>query len=563
MNLYCYHDKAAHKKLNDAGMDYTPAYLPIMLKNSGFSYLELLPEELPSLTTGDVLLIGAETLTFAQGTSLKMAIEQGCTVIAFATKAPDVFPEFTTRIRGEDIYDIAGYFRFSNSDEPLPVLGGFGVLDAKAGRPLGSLTDKNGNVYTTYVKPYNQVWYWSFDLPATIWHAADGHPTLEGQNGFPLGRISDGCVLGLDYDYSIAYIDSYMREIEEILSNAGFARLYPLPEHEGKISDIALYFAGDDDATSTEINLKAAANMRERGLPYHLNLMPIDEEGNFQLTKEQVQKLNAEGCETALHYNFLMFPYTEEGHRIQNEMYERAFGEPSEGPVNHCLIQIGSAAERYRIQAECGDLGDNNRLQAPTDPSNINAFNLTGFAFGSAFPRFVLCDAAHENRELKFCEVYSSYYEPRIYSGEPEEYQKIENYLDKGYYYGRPLQLFLHPHYISDVKQDAAPALAALDHAIGYVKQKEWNVWLCAPNAIMYWWHDRAKCSITNVTSEGFTVNNPTDYTINLVLPQGVDDITTNDMDSSPLYTKTLAGKPQKLVSIGKGQYRVCYLKKH
>lgn len=112
-----------------------------------------------------------------------------------------------------------------------------------------------------------------------MWHAADGRPTLELCNGFSKPRIPDGYVLGQEDNYAVPYADSYMRAVEDLLVSRGFPRLYPLPVHNENVCDLALYFAGDDDATSEENDMAAAEAMFQRGLPYHLNLMPVDEEG--------------------------------------------------------------------------------------------------------------------------------------------------------------------------------------------------------------------------------------------------------------------------------------------
>lgn len=560
MELYYYHDISVHRQKNELGYDYTPAYLPVMLKNCGFSAAELTPEDLLSDIPGegDVLLIGAECMTAAQSTALARAIKRGCSIIAFATKAQEVFPSFPTESQGESVYDIMGYFRFLGSHEPLPVLGAFGALPAEVGKPCGQLTTQNGEEYTVFAQIQERVWYWGFDLPATLLYAADGRPTFEGQNGFFLPRIPDGNVMKSNYDSTIAYGDSYMRALEDIISACGFARIYPLPQNNDAVCDMALYFAGDDDATSDENNMRAAAAMYDRGLPYHLNLMPVDEEGHFCISREQFRQLHEQGCETALHYNFAMFPYTEEGHRIQSAMYERAFGEISIGPVNHCLIQVGTAAERYRMEAACGALGDNSRFQNHLDPLDINAFNLNGFVNGSAFPRFVLCDAEHGNSELSFCEVYGSYYEPRIYKDSAEEYEKISSYLDNGFVYGRPLQLFTHPHYISGVIVDAEPALKALDYAVGYVREKGWNVWYCGPDALIRWWHDRAGCSISEVTPKGFTVNIPFDRKTTIVLPEYAEQATVNGK-LCEIRLKAVGGRLLKLLNLNPGISRIAF----
>ncbi len=153
-------------------------------------------------------------------------------------------------------------------------------------------------------------------------------------------------------------------------------------------------------------------------------------------------------------------------------MYEKAIGK-SYGPVNHCLIQIGTAPERYMMQIECGAKYDNNRFQNKVDPENINAFNLVGYGFGHAFPRFCMADAKNNNQALEFCEIYMSYYEPRIIDGTPDEYKKIENYLDDSFKYARTSQFFTHPHYISGkTSKNPEYALRALDYMKEYVAKK-------------------------------------------------------------------------------------------
>ena len=561
MKLYYYHDRFAHAQRNAAGLDYTPAYLPAMIKNLGFSAEELTAKDIFLLTAGDLLLIGAETLSKPEAAALSAAIDRGCHVIAFGTKAENVFPTAVSEVRGTDQYATVGYFHFAGSNEPLPILGGFDALPDTVSA-LGSITAKDGSAYTVYARISESVWYWSFDLPATLLYAADGRPTHGPKNNFPIpiGRVPDSCVLEEGYNYHIAYADSYLRSVEDILSAAGFVRIWALPEQNGRICDLALYFGGDDDACSAENNMRAAEEMYKRGLPYHLNLMPADREGHFVIDREQYMRLHELNCETALHYNFTVFPFSEEGHRMQMDMYKRTFGETGGGPVNHCLIQEGTAAERYRMQVECGAKSDNNRFQTQPDPADINAFNLIGFGFGSAFPRFVICDAVHGNRALPFCEIYNSYYEPRIYECKPEQYKKIEEYLEDGYIYGRPLQLFTHPHYISGATEfDPAPAIRALEYAKAYVTQKGWNVWYCGPDALGDWWHERSTCRITEVTSTGFVFRNPTSRRVTVVLPAGITKVMIN-AQSVPVTEKTVAGRLLRMVSLDSGYSQITYL---
>lgn len=575
MVLYYYHDRFAHAAVNAAGLDYTSAYIPVMLKNLGFSSCRMCPDELGRLSSGDLLIIGSDTLSDASSSALKDAVDRGAKVVSFATKGCGFLPETVPGKCSDDDYEVVGYFKFENSSEPLPVLHKYDVIkDLKAVKCGGF--DISGNIFenlsesaavrpqegrggVSYVKKDNLAFF-TFDLPESLWRAADGRPTTVGKNGFNVGRVPDGQVLEPDYDHDIAYADSYLRELENIILAAGFPKMWALPEKDGKPCDIMLYFSGDDDAGSAENDMCAAEEMYKRGLPYHINLMPCDLEGHFVIDREQFLQLHKMGVETDIHYNFLMFPYSDEGFGIQSDMYFKAFGEHSKSPVNHCLVQHGTAADRFRMQMKFGAISDNNRMQNKLDPNDVNAFNLTGFNFGSAFPRFVVSDAAHGNTPLDFCEVYNSYYEPRIFDCLPEEYKQVEDYLDDGVRYGRPLQLFTHPHYISGkMGYPKEPALRALDHMKEYVASKGWNVIYTAPTAVGQWWHDRAACSISSVTLRSFTVNNPNDRSVCVVLPKGVTKASVNGSPAS-VTTKTVAGKMTSIICVSPGESKVEYL---
>ncbi len=548
MTLYYYNDTEKHRELNRSGADYTPAYIPIFLKNLGFFAKELLPNKLQNLKKDDTVIIGADTLDSKKSVLLA---NSGCNILAFGTKADNIFPK-TERVVTSDRYDIAGYFKFCDSDEPLPILSAFDrIIENSA--TLGKID----NTHTAFTA-INNIYYFSFDLPATMLYSADGKPTLKGENGFSVGRVPDGCVLEQSYDYSIAYNDSYLRKIEDILHGFGFASVFALPVTDGKVCDMALYFAGDDDAHSKENDMASAENMFKRGLPYHLNLMPKDDECNFVVSKDDVDKLHAMGCETAIHYDFTKFPFTLEGHKKQILAYEKEFGK-SGGPVNHCLIQTGTAPERYMMQIECGAKYDNNRFQNKVDPDDINAFNLTGFGFGHAFPRFCMADAKSGNIPLEFCELYMSYYEPRIIKGTREEYEKIEKYLDDSYKYARTSQLFTHPHYISGkTRHNPEYALCALEYAKDYVIKNGWNVWFCAPDALGEWWHRRAKCDISDSDKSGFTVNNKVGQQISVILPYDKNNVAI-DGELVTTTQKNIGGRRLILISVDDGIHRVTY----
>lgn len=149
MKLYYYHDKTAHKSLNDSKKDYTAAYLPVMLKNMGFTAYELDTDALEGgvLEPDDAVIFGADTLSDASSIALRKAVDSGARAIGLGTDAKRVFPiEQGQKPKDEDEkYKTVGYFRLYGSDEPLPVIYYAGKIISKEGKTAGYITDKNGN----------------------------------------------------------------------------------------------------------------------------------------------------------------------------------------------------------------------------------------------------------------------------------------------------------------------------------------------------------------------------------------------------------------------------------
>ena len=85
MQIYYYSDEKSRKGCNEAGRDYTPAYLPLMLKTLGFTAYRFTPGDPDIPGAGDALLIGAETPDAKGIDALSSALGRGCTLIGFGT----------------------------------------------------------------------------------------------------------------------------------------------------------------------------------------------------------------------------------------------------------------------------------------------------------------------------------------------------------------------------------------------------------------------------------------------------------------------------------------------
>jgi len=51
------------------------------------------------------------------------------------------------------------------------------------------------------------------------------------------------------------------------------------------------------------VQVSASDFMKSRGLPYHINLMPLN--GRFAISRAEFRHMRANGHELSLHYNFM------------------------------------------------------------------------------------------------------------------------------------------------------------------------------------------------------------------------------------------------------------------
>ena len=74
MKICYYFDESRKKVCNSAGLDYTPAYIPVMLKTAGLTGSPVSASGVRELSAGDVLIIGAETLDPNAAENIKKAV---------------------------------------------------------------------------------------------------------------------------------------------------------------------------------------------------------------------------------------------------------------------------------------------------------------------------------------------------------------------------------------------------------------------------------------------------------------------------------------------------------
>jgi hypothetical protein len=557
MAIYYLYNDLNRKKTNESGKNYWFCYITEIFNRLGVSAIPIKTADM-HFNKGDVLFTGSENLTETD----KQAIARckGLILIGFATQ--DAGSLFGIEYAGilsqpENDFTINGMFRMTDHtylpiplfNSPLPVVSPVCVIGLCGAEALAVIGEYPG------LTKYENTYYFAFNLAQTIWTCSAGKPVFEGKNGFNIGRVCDTRIVPLEYDTTAAFCDYYIYIIQTILAGAGYPMIHRLPPSEdGTVPDLLLYFGGDDDATSGAMNLEASRIMYERGLPYHMNLMP-DINGYFVTNPDEFNLIRSRGHELAFHYDFAyrqnVGQFNAAGFSEQLKLFTDTFGLLPVCNVGHCLTHHGWA-ERCRYQADLGIKGDNSRL-GEVNPDDINAFGLYGFAFGTSFPFFAYDDYEHDNINLNFTELVINYYEPRLPENDNASLKKLHDCLDDAARYGRTINFFLHPHYITGLYSSNTPVLSAIDEALSYGNKNNYYIIKYGPDKLCLWWHDRAASSVSG-SGSSFTVQAAADLIIRIPFDSNSKSpqITVNDKPAKYVQ-KNIDGLEWLLLTAAKG----------
>ncbi len=518
--------------LNAAGKDYTPAYIPALAAYMGISAAPIAPAELDSLTAEDILLVGAGDMPKAP-VNAKAVILLGADALEFP-REPII------------------YAYYQKEDKKLPLFAP--ILPTEGDFQTLAWAEADGKRLPALVKRGEKVYDFRFDLAATVWFSGDGFKIKDiWWYSFPIGRTPDFRPLPIDHDSSFPYNDMLLAELEFILRTFGVPMLHKLaPMEDGSVPDFAFHSSGDDDHTSAFYNLNAALTMEAFGIPYHINAMPAG--GDFIINKDQYDEILSHGTEIALHGDFTVCPYTLESHKEQAETFRAIFKDEPVTNVNHCLTQDGSTAERMRWLAECGIIADNGH-SCEIDTTDINFFNLCGFGFGTAFPRYTCDDPEHANEMIGCFLIPLTYYEPRV-DGIIDRYripEKVINYIDYAAATGGIAQFFFHPHYLAPDNPHTPAAHAAIKLMKARVEEMGYKPHFTSTNRIAKFWKARSEAALA-VSGDSITVT--CEVPMILRLPAKPASVTL-DGAAAPVTEKTIAGDFAWLVTIPAGTHTV------
>lgn len=531
MRVAWVYDAEAHSAANAAGRNYWPVYTEEILRRLGVTVNRLCPadaRDLVRLAEYAVLFAGPYPRvgpTVPQ--ALKSWVRAGGMLVGFATAGLDDL--FGVRAEGcyeqpDDDFSIAAYLRLADrgpasgihptgsEDQPLLVVSPVRLVAAE-----GEGVDTLATVLTpspeaptcgrrAVESPYAGVTlrrvgegytcYFAFDVAQTMWAIHQGRPIDRDYDGDGYLRAMDARVVG-DNDVSVPYTDVLQSLLRAILGLQPIPMVDALPPVAGRMADAVFYFGGDDEGEAGN-QVPASDFMRSRGLPYHMNLMPVGDA--FAVTAEEAAHIEANGHELALHYNFIdgfdhPCGFTESDVRAQAEQFRRVFGRSSACSVNHWCRWCGWA-DPARWMAATGGTGDNSWFGP--EPVGMNPTNVTGFSFGTAFPRHVWDDWRHGNRRLPFVQEAITGYEVG-YQGDQCDAAAMRGAVDLALAGRLTMCLFYHPVYIAR----SPGCRAAIDELLRYVDERGANVGYMGSDRLSEWWLNRDATTVEDCYFHG------------------------------------------------------------
>lgn len=499
------------ERKNKAGQNYWWIYIEEILNRLGLTAERILPEEMPRrLEEFSLLFIGDEQAG-ESAARLQQWVESGGMLIGSNTEGLDGLfgNELAARLpQKESVFSISGEFFLGQSpftrgvhsplhpDKPL-----LAVSPLRLVRTLDSAAVAcRGESAVITARACGKGWafYFGLDLAQTCWVFHQGRPVDRDYDGDGMWRTIDGIILG-DREYEIGYSDELLFLLRKMVALASIPLIHYLPATpDGQVPDVLFYYAGDDDAMAG-VSVPASQFMKEKGLPYHINIMP-GSNGQFVVTPEEAKTLEKNGTEISLHFNFIdgFTPagrFTRQDVERQTVFFRNVFGKQPVCSVTHCGAWTGWHEPALWMR-ESGLIADNSKMIRRCPP--VNPVNELGLSFGTALPYCYRADHTGGNERIEFVELPIVSYECG-YLKEQSDFPKLEKVLTLATHYNLAINIFYHPVYIAQY-----PACRkAITRLLEMIQERNLRVIHSTPDEFSRWWLDRGRSSVSQITREG------------------------------------------------------------
>jgi len=300
-----------------------------------------------------------------------------------------------------------------------------------------------------------------------------------------------------DREPDVPFTDLLVYLLRNVVALSGQPMIHQLPALEGEVPDCLLFWGGDDEAAAGT-QVRAAHFMAERGLPYHINIMPRD--GRFTVSPEEFGEMRELGTEPSLHLNFIdgyehPLAFTHEDVRAQVELYRQAYGETPVCTVFHWTLWHGWTEPAQWLREE-GVLADNSRFNY--NKPVLNPTNSVGYAYGTCFPFFMRLDWRGGNRRLDFISEPITAYECGYVREGDADPDTLHRALSNAAFWHQTCNMFYHPVCIFRF----AECKAAIDALLAYLAERGIRAVHMGNDGVSFWWRARSAAAIEDARCE-------------------------------------------------------------
>jgi len=460
-----------------------------------------------------ILFIGDFALSDAMKSNLDDWVKQGGVLICFGTEGLDkIFGNICESVipQPESDYTISGYFSL-NADElttdihsylqpeqKLIIFSDIRGIAPEESTEIAHLygTDGSDTGYAAVTKRdygNGHAYYFAFNVPQTIWVLHQGIPVTYDRDGDGYYRTGDLIAIG-DNNREVLYADEILFLIQNMIAQKPQPMIYAIPPRGEQIPDALFYWGGDDEA-ARGTQVWASNWMKEKGLPYHINIMQ-NKEGEFTVTPEEAEAIHANGHECSLHYNFIdnfdPLAFTEADIQKQADAFYEAYRFRPICTVNHWCRWTGWT-ETAKWMHAAGGKADNSFIHHPLPP--LNPANRLGFVFGTCYPFYFYEDYRGGNAKIDFLEEPMSAYEVGYSASDVTDLDVVHRSIDFAVKYHLVMDMFYHP-----VNVYHHPACrSAIEEVLRYIDSKGIIAVHRGNDGLWEWWDKRSRSRIEDV----------------------------------------------------------------
>jgi len=504
---------------NKQGKNYWYEYIKEMNEQLGLRANEISSKSLEDKTLLNdigILFIGeipATRLTNAVKFNLCEWVKNGGVLIGFGTIGlDDLFGNAYnyTKLQHESDFTISGYFSLNSDpittdihsylhpDQKLIIFSDMRCMIPKNSREIAHLYDiqKDDTGYSAITgRDYGEghAYYFAFNVPQTIWVIHQGIPITFDRDGDGYYRTGDLIAIS-DNEREVLYADEIMFLIQNMIAHKPQPLIYQIPPKDDRVPD-AMFFWGGDDEAAKGTQLWASNWVKEKGLPYHINIMR-NAHGEFTVTKEEFEAIRANGHECSLHYNFIdnsdPLAFTQQDINEQMEAYYKAYGVYPVCTVNHWCRWTGWA-DTAKWMKSAGGKADNSYIHHKLPP--LNPSNRLGFVFGTCFPFYFYDDYKNDNAKIDFLEEPITAYEVGYSASDVTDFDVIYRSIDMAVKYHLVMDMFYHP-----INVYSSPACrSAIEEDLRYIESKGIIAVHRGNDGLWEWWDSRNQSNVSDV----------------------------------------------------------------